>query len=148
MIKDIVQELQGLLDIWKGILCTTGGTLDCEYQNKSNWYNVNYEWNKHRRLRYCDLDETLERTMLDEKGYWKIVTHYYSDDAHKKLEFMIAPDGQNSQQVDRMRRISLQFGYRIRVGYTKGYAVFQALQSTVMRTLNYPLPAITISKDE
>ena len=40
----------------------------------------------------------------------------------------------------------LQFGDRIRIEYIKGHGVFQALQSTVIRTLSCILPAITISE--
>ena len=61
---------------------------------------------------------------------------------------MIASDGNNFQQVERIRKLSLQFGDRIRVGYIKGHDVFQALQSTVMQILSYPLPVNTIIEDE
>ena len=59
MIEDIVQKIQGSLDVWQEILRTTGGALDCDNQNKNYWHSINYEWNKHGRWGYCDLDETL-----------------------------------------------------------------------------------------
>ena len=52
-IINIVDELQGSLDIWQGILRTTCVALDCDDPNKSYWYIVNYKWSSDRRWKYC-----------------------------------------------------------------------------------------------
>ena len=47
-----------------------------------------------------------------------------------------------------MRKIASQFEDSIRTGFIKGHEVMHALLTTVMRLLNWSLPAITISEEE
>lgn len=41
----MVDELQGRLDVWQGILQSLGGDLDCGDPNKNYWYGIGYDWN-------------------------------------------------------------------------------------------------------
>ena len=76
------------------------------------------------------------------------VPHYHTDEGHRALGVILAPDDNNRSQVDRMRNIALKFGDRVRVGFILGHGVFYALNSIVMRSLIYPLPAITLIEAE
>ena len=40
------------------------------------------------------------------------------------------------------------FGDRVRVGFICGHDIFYAINTTIMRLLSYPLPAITITEKE
>ena len=47
-IAEIVDNLQGSLDVWQGTLRTPGGALDSNEPNKGYWYRMDYDWNKGR----------------------------------------------------------------------------------------------------
>ena len=47
-----------------------------------------------------------------------------------------------------MSKLASQFENRIKVGYISRHGVLHTLNTTVMRSLSYPLPVITITKEE
>ena len=147
-IEHTVQELQGSLDVWQGTLNTTGGALDCKDPNKSYWYAVDYEWNAAGRWKYCAYNENLKLMMYDDVGTKIEVPHCHTDEAHRTLGVMLAPDDNNTLQVSRMKDIALKFGDNVRVGFIRGFDIFHALNSTVMRSLVYALPAVTLTEEE
>ena len=131
------------MNVWQGTLHTTGGALDYKYPNKSCWYGVDYEWNNSGRWKHCEYND-VKLMIYDDEGNKMEVLYCQSDEAHRTLGVMLAPNDNNRSQVDSMRNISLKFGDRVRVGFIRGHDVFHALNNTVMRSLIYPLPAITL----
>ena len=83
-----------------------------------------------------------------DNGNMKTVPHCHTDDAHRKLEVMLALDDNNAAQMVRMRKSASYSGDKIRAGFIKGHDVIYALHSTVMQSLNCMLPEITISEDK
>ena len=141
-LDDIVDDLEGSLDTWQGTLSTSGGALDCDDPNKSYWYEIEYEWNTNGRWKYSAFDINAKLMMYDDSSGRKEVPHCHTDEAHKTLGVMLAPDENNRSQIVKMRQISRKFGYHVRVGFIRGPDVLQALNSTVMRSLNWTLPAL------
>ena len=86
--------------------------------------------------------------VYDNNGTKKEVPHYCIDEAHNIVGVMIAPDDNNKNQVVKMRQLALKFGDQVQVGFIRGHDIFHALNITVMRSLNWPLPAITLTKQE
>ena len=78
----------------------------------------------------------------------KEVPHCHTDDTHKILAVILAPDDNNSQQVEIIYKLASQFGDRLRVGCIVVHDVLHALNTTLMRLLNYPLPTLTITEEE
>ena len=76
------------------------------------------------------------------------VPHYYTNVTNRTLGVMLAPDNNNKGQVLRMKDISLTFGDNVRVEFIRGYDVLHAINSTVMRSLIYALPVITLKEEE
>ena len=86
--------------------------------------------------------------MYDDVGRWKEVTHCHTDVVHRTLGVMLAPDDNNKSQVKRMRQIFSKFGDRVRAGYIQGEDLLLILTSTVMRSLAWPLPEITLTNQQ
>lgn len=86
--------------------------------------------------------------MNDDNSNRKIVPHYHTNGTHKTLGVIIAPDNNNEAQVALLKNIDSRFGDSIRRWFIKGHAVMHALFSTVMRSFNWSIPAITTSKEE
>ena len=83
-----------------------------------------------------------------DRGNRTIFPYCHANSPHRTLVIVLASEDNKTTQVDQMRNIAAKFGDNIQVGYIKGHDVMQALQSMVMRSLNWPLPVITISEDE
>ena len=75
--------------------------------------------------------------MYDDEGTKIEVPHCHTNEAHRSLGVTLAPDNNNKGQVSRMKNIALKFGDNVRVGFIRGYDMFHALNSTVMRSLIY-----------
>ena len=76
------------------------------------------------------------------------VTHSHIDEARKTIGIMLVPDDNNHQQVKIMRQTAMKFGDRVQVGFIRSHDVFSTHNITIMRSLRYSLPAITITEKE
>ena len=86
--------------------------------------------------------------MYDDNGNKKYLPYCHTDDAHKTLGVILGTDNNNSQQVERMRKLVLKFGDKVIVGYICGHKILHTMNAMVMCPLNYPLPTITITEKE
>ena len=48
-IFEIVDKLQGSLDVWQGTIRSSGGSLDCDDPNRSYWYGIDHKWKSNGR---------------------------------------------------------------------------------------------------
>jgi len=64
------------------------------------------------------------------------------------LGVYLAMDGSNDVQVQQMREVAEKWNEKVRVGHLTRYDAWLALQSTVMKKLEYPLLALTLSENE
>ena len=60
----------------------------------------------------------------------------------------LAPDGNNQQQVKELRQKAETWGDKIRTSHLPRSDTWKALNSIIMRTLNYPLLASTLTIEE
>jgi hypothetical protein len=61
---------------------------------------------------------------------------------------MQAPDGNNDVEVKYLQAVASSWGEDMRTGHLEHKEAWQALNTTVMRTLEYPLPALTLTEKE
>ena len=60
----------------------------------------------------------------------------------------LAPDGNNKKQVEEMRASPIEWTEKARTGCIDRRDVWQALNMTIMKNLEYPLLALTLSEAE
>ena len=60
----------------------------------------------------------------------------------------LAPDGNNDSMIDRLRQKAEEWGSNVRSGHLNRHESWLALNSTIMRSLLYPLPALTLTEDQ
>ena len=147
-IEHIVGKLQGSLDVWLGTLKTLGGALDYDDPNKSYWYSVEYKWSASGRWKYCAFDNELVMMMFNDNDARKVTPHYHTDDTHKNLGVMLAPDSNINLQFTQMRTTALKFGDKVRIGFISGHDVMHDLHITIMCSITWNLPAITLTETE
>ena len=96
---------------------------------------------------YLSQDEPGELTVNDISNHRKKVTRLEPSQAYETLGVFLAPDGNLNSQFKKMLKAVTTWVDGLRTGKLSREEVWLALQSTILRTLYYPLPpsqAITI----
>ena len=58
------------------------------------------------------------------------------------------PDGNNKKQITVMREVTVKWVEKVRTGAIDKRDAWQALTQTIMKKLEYPLLALTLTEDE
>jgi hypothetical protein len=146
MAQDITAALQQALDTWEGSIRATGGALD---PGKSFWYMIDFIWDGKGNWRYAkgaELPYGLQ--MYDREHNIQVLERLEVDKAHTTLGVDTAPDGNMYQQVGKMRSLAEKWADQIWTGRLSQADAWVALWSMIMKTLEYPLLATTLTKQQ
>ena len=140
---EVAQKMQDMLDLWEGGIRATGGAIVPE---KSHWYLVNFKW-KNDVWRYATTDETpAELYVRDSNGQRKKLERLSIGEAQRTLGVRLAPDGNSVREIEYLLGKAKEWRERIRTGHLPRHLVWESLQTTILKTLQYPTPATTLSK--
>jgi hypothetical protein len=89
-----------------------------------------------------------EVTVADMKGDQSQLKTINPEEAKRMLGVFLAIDGNNKVQIKHMRRVAEEWYEKVRVGHLTRYDAYTALHTTVMKTLEYPLLALTLTEVE
>ena len=89
-----------------------------------------------------------ELTCKDKNGRSQHLTYISPDKAKEMLGVFLAPDGNNHQQVKTMIEKTKYFGELVRTGHLDRNETWKSLTAVAIKSLEYPLPALTLSEDE
>ena len=68
--------------------------------------------------------------------------------ARRTLGVRLAPDGNNEDEVKHLRGVAEKWKDHIRTGHLQQHEAWYALTATVMKTIEYPLLALTLTKEQ
>jgi hypothetical protein len=141
----VAQAMQESIDAWEAGIRATGGAI---VPDKSHWYLVTYRW-QNGRWRYARKTEDLfDITVLDENGQRQTLTRLHAKDSERTLGSRICPKGTMAKEKAYLRKCAETWADHIRIGKLPRRLTWQALLSTIMRTLSYPLPITTFTRKE
>jgi hypothetical protein len=69
-------------------------------------------------------------------------------EAYETLGVFLAPDGNLGAQIQKMKKAAVKWADNLCTGSISNNEVWVALQSTILRTLAYPLPALRLTKKD
>ena len=141
---ELLQEAQTMLSTWEGLLRATGGALAPE---KSYWYLINVEW-KAGRWSYSTIADDPGQLSLDSHGAPSPIRRLEVHQAQEALGIQMRPDRQMKDQVQHLRRRAMEWCDALRTKRLKKSEAWCCLNSTIMKTIEYPLMATTISKED
>lgn len=145
--KTVARKMQATADLWHEGLHATGGALAPE---KSFWYLLDYEWRQgqtewsYKQRRACPA--TLEIT--DEDGWVYTLDRLSTSEARRTLGVYIAPNGSMGTQLKKSKEAGQAWAAQCATSKLPPHLAIQAFQSTIDRTLNYPLPVSSFSQQE
>ena len=141
-----MQKMQESIDTWEAAAKTTGGSIAVD---KSWFYLIHFEW-KNGQWKYGDLDNILadELNCKDKNGRRQHLNYISADQAKEMLGVFLAPDGNNEKQIQEMKKKTKYLGELIRSGHVDRNETWTSLTMVAMKSLEYPLPALTLSEND
>ena len=141
---DIAAKLQASVELWEKCTEISGG---CLVPAKSWWTLVDFTW-KDGKWRYSEDMDDVDIAIKDVNGNTVELKQLAANEAQKMLGVWLAPDGNNDKQVVEMRKTTVKWAEKVRTGCIDRRDAWQALTLTVMKKLEYPLQALTLTEKE
>ena len=142
--QDVLRHAQGNVDHWNGGIRTTGGALD---PKKTHWYLIDFTW-KNGNWQYAAKDDMNKLTMVDSEGTRVDLKQLPTSKGMRTLGVILAPDGNNTDQVEALLHKAESWADLISTGHLQREEAWRALNSTILKSLEYPLTATTLTEQE
>ena len=140
-----ILSIQQAVDTWEAGLKVTGGALVPE---KTFWYLLDFEW-KGGDWSYRTIQSAPGRIHANDITGRQIELRQVEPyTAEETLGIFLAPTGDTSWQKEKMRKLSLQWSLDMKQGRLTKNEAWLSLTSTLWRSLDYPLPALNLTKDQ
>jgi hypothetical protein len=145
-VDETMQKMQETIDRWEGGLKATGGAI---VPGKSFVYPIVFEFDAQGRWSYQKTDDIdFNFTVCDHNDERQPLDQLEADQGQCTLGVHLAPDGNNKAAVDYLMHKSEQWKDMINTGHLQRTDAWQALETTILKTLEYPLPALTLTEKE
>jgi hypothetical protein len=131
--------LQEAIDTWEASLKATCGAIVPE---KTVWWLVSFTWTGNSWSYAGIQDAPGDLYVNDISNTRKVVQRLEPHQAYETLRMFLAPDGNLDAQYQKMRQAATTWADNLRTGSISRTEVWIALQSTILRTLIYPSPAL------
>ena len=143
---EVLEEMQECINRWQGGLWASGGAIVPE---KSFVYPIAFNFNEKGEWRYKTLQEVdYSFTVKDHTGQQSDLPQKECNMSSCTLGVELAPDGNNDAMVASLRQKAEEWGSNVRSGHLNRHEAWLALNSTIMRSLLYPLPALTLTEEQ
>ena len=131
------------MTLWDSLLRTTGGALELS-DTKSDFINIGFEW-KNGRSKMKKKDETLSISVQNHLGILQNVHQLNPTDARETLGVFQAAHGSEEAQVNKLKKKAKDWVGNIKQSALRRDEVRCAVDTTIGRTLQYPLQATAMS---
>ena len=141
--EDVLADMQTVVDRWEGGIRATGGAL---VPSKSHWYLIDFVWTgtNWRYRKKAELPGDV--SVLDKDGHRTILERHDPSIATETLGVWQAMDGNNQLEIQALRKKTEDFAESMRTGFLSKADAWYALNSSILKTLEYPMVATTISR--
>lgn len=139
-----LEETQRCLDTWVEELRSTGGALVPE---KCNWFKLKYYWENDKwHLESKQTPNTqFQLFMTNDTGEREEINQLESLASILALGVQFSPSGQMVDQCQVLTDKAQAWAENVRCGKLQRTEAWQALTTTVFKSIEYPLPATTMS---
>ena len=142
----VSSKLQDAIDLWEIGARASGGEIVTD-PTKSWYCLIDFEWNEGEWSYKSEMDD-VDITVKNGDGMRCPLSSIAPSEARRMLGVYLAADGNNTTQVKEMRNTAEVWQNKVRVGHLNRWDAWLALNTTVMKSLEYPLLATTLSIEE
>ena len=142
----VLEQAQQELDLWEGLVRATGGALSID---KSRWWAVDFAWHEDGTWSYKHQTEIPGKlTGRDFDNIRKTVHRLDVDEAYETLGVYLAPNGSMEAEYKELLKRATQWADKLRTAPLREQETATALKATILKTLEYPLQALFLSKQQ
>jgi hypothetical protein len=151
---DLMQEIKGMEDnglpqamvqCWESSLRSTGGAL---VPDKCRFSVVRYTWEGNEWRINNKIDPNIQIKIKNDIGSDQLIEQIPNTSGELALGIKFSPSNSTKDQESYLLTKAQYWAEMVRTGHLHRYEAWVCLQSTIMNTLNYALPAITLSKQQ
>jgi hypothetical protein len=144
--EEVMQEMQEAILRWEGGLKATGGAIVPE---KSFVYPIDFKFTPAGKVKYKTVQEINARFEVPNAQDQIIaLKQLEANEASETLGVFLAPDGNNDAAKEALLAKANLWSELVHKGHLNAEDVMRAMDSTITQTLNYSLPALTLSEKE
>jgi hypothetical protein len=142
--ETVLPTVQSALTLWSGGVSATGGAIN---PVKSFWWLIDFKWNPRAGLwsfrRNNEMPGVLEMPGLT--GAVTKLRRLQPEEAERTLGVMMAPCENGVAQIAALRSKAKQWAADLRPQHLLRYDVFPLIKSTILKSLEYPMPLTTLN---
>ena len=140
------QSMQEAIDWWEGGLKSTGGAIVPE---KSWVYSIDFNFDNHGNAEYKHPEDIQSRfTVLDKDGARVDLNSVPCSQGKETLGVVLAPDGNSEDGYKMLMKKAKQWTAHMKAGHLVPSLTWMATTTTIMKGLEYPLPAMTLTEKQ
>ena len=145
--EELYDQMPAVLATWEGTIKATGGDI-ARGDDKSYWYLIDFVF-KDNTWHYRSVADIPGDLHLHNKdGSTDIIRRLEVTEARESLGIQTRYDGIQDDQKEYLRRKTVKWKDAIRSGHLQKDDAWYCLQSSIMKTVEYPLMATTLSKKD
>ena len=141
---EVLKYAQGNVDHWEGAIRATGGALD---PLKTHWFLIDFTWEK-GQWKYKQMDPSQTLHMRNSEGRRVNIKQLPVSKGMKTLGVTLAPDGNKKDIIQALLEKATKWADLVQSGHLLREEAWRALNSTIMKGLEYPLLATTLTEEE
>ena len=145
--SEVYNRMQTLLDMWESALRATGGAVAFD---KSYWYLIDFHWNGNS-WQYIPKEKSPGDLTLPQNTPGReraVIPRLNPHEARELLGVMLQPDGNETSQYKHLLAKAKKWKDAVRSHHIKQHDAWYTLNASIMKTLEYPLMATTMTRKQ
>ena len=145
-IQQIIERTQQSLDLWEGLIHSTGGAMRVD---KSCWWAVDFFWLPNGTWRYKTLQEIQGNLTAFHNNQEKREVRALSiDESYETLGVKLNGIGKDHDEYEVRLKKSKKWAARLRTSTIRKQETSSALKGTILKSMEYPLPVVFFSASQ
>jgi hypothetical protein len=138
--EEVLEKIQEGLNTWEGPVRASGGALS---NDKSCWWYIDFSFN-HKKME--ELEGKL--TAIDIDGTQKALKRLDVNESFETLGVQLNPMGNDDAVFADMKQWAKDWSQQIKKSTLKDHEAHTALNITIMKKLEYPLVAVSLTRKQ
>jgi hypothetical protein len=144
--EETLDKMQDAINRWEGGLKATGGTI---LPQKSFVYPIIFDFDQSGKWSYRKVEEVDHQfSVSDHNNNTHNLEELKVSEGRCTLGVHLSPDGNNTEAIRHLRKKVEEWNKYINSGHLNRQDKWLAMESTIVRSLLYPLSTLTLSEKE
>ena len=142
--RRVAVRLQAILKAWDRYMQVTGAAIA---PDKCWWYLVDYKWSR-GLWKHHHAGRDLVLRVRDKNKRIHAKPCLKPDEAKEMVGVFLSPDGKQTEQLTQLKLKAQKWAAFVKCGRLDYVSTWIALRTTILKTIEYPLAATTLTKKQ